>query len=100
MHISDVAHVDDRSADGPIGRSRANIVGRSVQVHVYSNADFLSPPGDQVLKDKALTTSFAEMPRVQRSPVEVRLNLPDLATIVKDRGTGNRGQLRTDELLA
>ena len=86
-----------------IGRSlkAAIVVGRVVQIdRVFKLADLLGPDrGDEVLDRQGVDDVVrGDAVGVQRLLVEIGLNLPDFAAIrQRNRGAGDRGQLRADE---
>src|ERR1700741_1067924 len=103
MYVGDAAHVDDgavNALDRQIIES-SDVDRRGVQIdRVFECADLLGPyRGDEVLDRQGVDDVVCgNAVGVQRLLVEVGLDLPDFAAIrQRDRGTGDRGQLRTDE---
>ena len=103
MHVGDVPHIDDGAVDGLYRQivEGGDVGGRCVQIdRVLESADLLGAHrGDEVLDRQRVDDVVRRNPvSVERLLIEVGLNLADFATVRKrNRGAGDRGQLRTDE---
>ena len=103
MDVGDITHVDDSTVDAfdrqIIGSG--DVDRRGVQIdRVFECTDLLGPyRGDEVLDRQGVDDVVCgNAVGVQRLLVEVGLDLADFAAIrQRDRGSGDRGQLRTDE---
>jgi hypothetical protein len=103
MHVGDVPHVDDGAVNG-LDRQiveGGDVGRRCVQIdRVLEGADLLGAHrGNEILDRQGVDDVVRRNPvGVQRLLVEVGLNLANFTTIrQRNRGAGDRGQLRTDE---